>query len=43
MVRHAWERRIDDGIANLDLAAEFAAAGRSWVELDGDTVVERSC
>lgn len=34
VVRREWERRIADGLAELDLAAEFAAQQRSWVELD---------
>lgn len=42
VVRGLWEQRIEAGIDDLNLAAEFAAEGRSWVELDGDAVVERS-
>lgn len=32
--RAKWAERIDDAVANLDLAAEFTRAGRSWVEAD---------
>jgi hypothetical protein len=43
VVRAEWATRMDDRRASLDLAAAFAAEGRSWVELDehGD-VVERA-
>ena len=42
LVRGVWERSIDDALETLDLSAEFAAEGRSWAELDGGALVERS-
>jgi hypothetical protein len=42
VVRAAWSARMDEIRSDLDLAEEFAAAGRSWVELDDKgRVVER--
>ena len=42
VVRAEWSARMDAMRASLDLAHEFAAAGRTWVELDDDgNVVER--
>lgn len=42
VVRAAWAARIEELRTGLDLAASFAASGRSWVELDADgEVVER--
>ena len=40
VVRAAWSERIDADLAELDLATEFNAEGRSWVELapDGTTI-----
>ena len=39
-VRAEWSERIDAALAALDLATEFTAEGRSWVELapDGTTI-----
>ncbi|MCL2781078.1 MAG: ParD-like family protein [Actinomycetia bacterium] len=34
VVRAAWAERFVEGIARLDLAAEFAAAGETWSEAD---------
>lgn len=43
LVRSAWSELMERRGAALDLASEFAAAGRTWVELDdGGNVVERS-
>jgi hypothetical protein len=43
VVRVEWSERLEERRRALDLAAEFTAAGRSWVELDDDgRVVERS-
>ena len=36
IVRTAWVERIDDAIAELDLAAEFTATGQGWAEADAD-------
>lgn len=33
-VRAAWDESIDAAIEDLDLAAEFDAEGRTWVEAD---------
>ena len=42
VVRAEWSARMDVIRASLDLAQQFAAAGRTWVELDDDgNVVER--
>ena len=42
VVRAEWSARTDAIRASLDLAAQFAAVGRPWVELDEDgKVVER--
>lgn len=42
IVRAEWAERIEERRAALDMAGEFAAQGRSWVELDDDgQVVER--
>lgn len=42
IVRAEWSERMDQLRTELDLAADFSAAGRSWVELDADgTVIER--
>ena len=41
-VRAAWSTRMDELRGALDLAREFAAAGRSWVEVDDEGDV-RSC
>jgi len=41
VVRAEWSTRMDAARASLNLAREFASAGRTWVELDDDgTVVE---
>lgn len=38
-MRGVWDERIADGIAGLNLADEFTAAGESWSEADsGGTV-----
>jgi hypothetical protein len=43
VVRAEWASRMDSVRQSLDLADQFAAAGRSWAELDDDgNVVERS-
>lgn len=44
VVRTEWATRMDDRREALDLAVQFAAAGRTWVELDddGDVVEGRS-
>jgi ParD-like antitoxin of type II bacterial toxin-antitoxin system len=39
VVRAAWSARMDTIRASLNLAEEFSAAGRTWVELDEDGVV----
>ena len=36
LVRAEWAERISERRAGLDLATNFAAEGRSWVELDRD-------
>jgi hypothetical protein len=42
VVRAEWSVRMDEVRGALDFAEEFAAEGRSWVELDQDgEVVER--
>jgi hypothetical protein len=42
VVRAEWSARMDARRVALDLAEQFAAAGRTWVELDDDgNVVER--
>ena len=42
VVRAEWSARMDALREALDLAQQFAAAGRTWVELDVDgAVVER--
>jgi alkylhydroperoxidase family enzyme len=42
IVRAEWAERIEQRRAALDITSEFAAQGRSWVELDDDgEVVER--
>ena len=42
VIRAEWSARMDAIRAALDLAQQFAAAGRTWVELDDDgSVVER--
>ena len=42
VVRAEWSARIDEARAALDLARDFARAGRTWVELDDKgKVVER--
>jgi hypothetical protein len=42
VVRAEWSARMDEARAALDLAADFARAGRTWVELDDEgRVVER--
>jgi len=42
IVRAEWAERIEERRAALDLPSEFAAQGRSWVELDdAGEVVER--
>lgn len=41
VVRAEWSARMDAVRASLNLAEQFAAAGRTWVELDDDgNVVE---
>lgn len=34
VVRAEWARRIKTRLRELDFAADFAAQGRTWVELD---------
>lgn len=42
VVRSEWATRMDDRREALDLAEQFAAEGRTWVELDdGGAVVQR--
>jgi hypothetical protein len=42
VVRAEWSVRMDEARAELDLAKDFARAGRTWVELDDrGRVVER--
>jgi hypothetical protein len=42
IVRAEWAERMDQARAELDLARDFAIAGRTWVELDDKgRVVER--
>ncbi|MEO7555396.1 MAG: hypothetical protein ABIV94_02165 [Acidimicrobiales bacterium] len=42
LVRAEWSSRMDARREALNLAAQFAAEGRTWVELDDDgNVVER--
>ena len=42
-VRSAWDDAVQESVASLDLAAERAAAGESWTELDDDgNVVTRT-
>ena len=42
IVRAEWSARMDARREALDLAEQFSATGRTWVELDDDgTVVER--
>lgn len=42
VVRAEWAERIEERRAKLDLAEEFSAKGRGWVELDdAGEVVER--
>lgn len=36
VVRAEWSERMNEFRADLDLAAEFAEAGRSYVEVDDD-------
>lgn len=40
-VRVHWDQRAEEARANLDLAAEFEAAGREWSEVDDDGRVVR--
>jgi hypothetical protein len=43
VVRAEWSARMDAMRASLNLAEQFADAGRTWVELDDDgNVVERA-
>ncbi len=35
-VRTAWDEQIADRLANLDLAVDFEAQGRSWAEIAED-------
>jgi hypothetical protein len=43
VVRAEWAARMDAVREALNLAEEFAASGRTWVELDADgSIVERS-
>ena len=44
VVRAEWDERITATRAELDLVAEFTAAGRSWTEIDenGDLVVKNA-
>ena len=43
VVRAEWSARMDEARVALDLAKDFARAGRTWVELDEKgRVVERS-
>jgi flagellar hook assembly protein FlgD len=43
VVRAEWTDRLEARRRTLDLAAEFAAEGRTWVEVDDDgRVVERT-
>ena len=39
IVRAEWSARMDDRRAALNLAEQFASAGRSWVELDDSGAV----
>ena len=42
VVRAEWAKRIEERRAALDLAGQFTAHGRSWVELDDEgQVIER--
>lgn len=42
VVRAEWAQRMDERREALDLAGRFAAAGRTWVEVDDDgNVVQR--
>ena len=41
MVRATWDEQFAQSVAELDLSSEFAAEGRSWVELDEDGNVVR--
>lgn len=34
LVRASWDEQMAERLANLDLAAEFTQAGRSWSEAD---------
>lgn len=44
LVRAEWDERVRERREQLDLAAEFTAAGRSWSELDehGNVVVRNA-
>lgn len=44
IVRAKWNEQMAERRANLDLAAEFTKAGRSWTEADdqGSVVVRES-
>ena len=39
VVRAEWSARMDDRREALNLAEQFAATGRSWVELDDSGAV----
>ena len=39
--RESWDAETERAIADLDLPAEFRAAGRSWTEADEDGRVIR--
>lgn len=39
VVREEWSARMDARRQTLNLAGQFAAAGRTWVELDDDGIV----
>jgi hypothetical protein len=43
-VRATWDQHISDRLDGLDFAAEFEAAGESWVEADedGDTITRNA-
>lgn len=41
VIRAEWAERTQATLAGLDLAADFAAQGRSYVELDADGAVVR--
>lgn len=42
VVRAEWSDRMDTARQGLDLAGQYAAAGRTWIELDDDGAVIES-